>query len=164
MKKQLQGLKFSYPYTGTNTSSAKMILKSDTAKITLTTLEIVDGLTYFVETDTDEWASGIYKFQIMDTKLIEEGELEVLVNYSLLEASASVQTTNENCLEAIEAVLAGRASATQASMSVGDKSIQYLTVDELLKLRDYFVDLIAAERGKRTSGDGGKIQYQWNIR
>ena len=53
-------------------------------------------------------------------------------------------------LQAIEAVLQGRATKEQASYSVNGRSISYFSIDELLRLRAYYI--------KRINGQSGSIQ------
>ena len=70
----------------------------------------------------------------------------------------------ETILEAIEATLAGKATAAQASISVGDKSISYMSVSELMSLRSFAKEKIAEEKGKFVAGNGAKILHKWVMR
>jgi hypothetical protein len=64
-------------------------------------------------------------------------------NFALANETESVKSAAEKYLEAIEAQIAGKATSAQQSMSVGDKSISYCSIDELLKLKDYFAAKVA---------------------
>jgi len=85
-------------------------------------------------------------------------------NFALADEEETVKSVNERYLEAIEAQIAGRATRAQASMSVGDKSISYCSLDELLKLKDYFAAKVAKEQGKFQTGNSGKIKYKWSVK
>ena len=70
----------------------------------------------------------------------------------------------ETILDAVEATLAGKATTAQSSISVGDKSISYMSVSELMSLREFAKEKIAEENGKFVAGRGAKIIYKWTMR
>ena len=76
-----------------------------------------------------------------------------------------MKTQNEKLLEAIEAQLAGKATSAQSSMSVGDKSISYCSIDELFRLREYFKKKVAEEKNDPiVEGNQMKIKHVWSMR
>lgn len=114
---------------------------------------------------TAEWIPGTYKYQVSNvSSIIETGQIEVIINYQLNDAEVKITTTNEDLLAAIQAQLAGRATAAQSSMSVGDKSISYCSLSELLQLREYFKNKVDTENGVHNIENGGKIKYKWSFR
>lgn len=131
-----------------------------------------DGVKYVYQADgsipsevTAEWMPGVYRYQISDSEgIFQTGEIQVIVNYNLNDAEVKITTSNEDLLAAIQAQLAGRATAAQSSMSVGDKSISYCSLTELLQLREYFQKKVDEQRGKSNPDNGGKIRYKWSNR
>lgn len=63
---------------------------------------------------------------------------------SLLYAD-SIESYWKKVLVAIDERLAGKASESADSVTVGDKSIHYMSMDELLKLRDFALQRLAEE-------------------
>ena len=150
-----------------NTSSSKMIIKGDDFKAVINNIE--DGGKYYIIAPADEtanWKSGTYKYQILnDEGMEDEGDITVIENFELTDTYETVKSKNELLLEAIEAQIAGRATSNQQSMTVGDKSIAYCTIDELFKLREYFKKKVSEEQGDTTiDGDEMKIKYKWGFR
>lgn len=162
--KQVQGFAFSH---SVKSSDCVLYIIGNGTKIVVDTIEKVADL-YFLKASADvtkDWAVGDYKYQILDTNgIVEEGEFIVLRNFALSDNESEVKSRNELILEAIEAQLAGRATSAQSSMSVGDKSISYMTIDELLKLRDYFKEKVDKEKGKYSAGNAARIKYVWKVR
>lgn len=64
-------------------------------------------------------------------------------------------------LEAIEAVIEGKASAAQSAVTVDGKSIQYMPIADLLRLREYFYNKVCEEEGKATKSGQKTILYHW---
>ena len=57
------------------------------------------------------------------------------------------------------------ATSAQSSMSVGDKSIAYCSIDELYRLREYFKKKVAEEKNDPiVEGNQMKIKYVWSMR
>lgn len=83
-------------------------------------------------------------------------DIEVLRNLSA-ETSYDDRSHARKVLDAIEAVLEGRASTDQQSVTIGDRAIVKMPVSDLLKLRDSYAGEVAGEeRAKRiAAGMGG---------
>lgn len=81
-----------------------------------------------------------------------------------MNAEDTIKSHWETVLDAVEATLAGKASQAQTNISVGDKSIGYMSVTELLELREFAKEKIAEESGKFVSGNSGKILHKWIMR
>lgn len=164
MIKHTQGFNFRYVV---KSPDSQLIIKGDNVKYILSTVENVDGVNYIVagRDETTEWVAGEYRYQILNAEGVEaEDDFVILRNFALSDENESVKTVNERYLEAIEAQIAGKATSAQQSMSVGDKSISYCTIDELMTLRDYYKAKVNEERGKFSNGKQGKIKYKWTGR
>jgi hypothetical protein len=164
MIKIVQGFRLRY---SVSSPDCQLVIKGDNIKYIVDTIETVDN-TYWIVADKDmtkEWVAGDYKYQILNAEGIEsEGDFYIMRNFALADEDESVKSANERYLEAIEAQLAGKATSAQASMSVGDKSISYCTIAELLQLKDYYAAKVAKEQKKFVAGNQGKIIYKWSVK
>ena len=149
------------------TPTSKLIIKGDFVKYTCETVVSSDD-GFYITTSADvtkTWDVGKFKFQILNDEGIEDsGDIEILQNFSLMDESECVRSHWEVVLEAIEATLAGKATSAQTNISVGDKSIGYMSVSELLELREFAKEKIAEEKGNFVSGKGAKILHKWVMR
>lgn len=149
------------------TSSSKMIIKGDNVKYIFANIVEKDNSFYIEELAdaTKNLETGVFKYQILNDEGIEDsGDIEILQNFALMDEDESVRSHWEVVLEAIENTLAGKATQAQTNISVGDKSIGYMSVSELLELREFAKEKIAEENGKFVSGNGGKILHKWIMR
>lgn len=138
---------------------AVLILRSDTAKIIV---ETVDGYFSADKEVTKNWGIGGYLYQIQtEAGVIESGSIELLPNYALSEVGVSVKSHAQQMVDAIEAVIEGRASQSTKNVTVGDKSLGYMSLDELLQYLNYFKGKVAQEEGKSSVNDEKKIKFQW---
>ena len=64
------------------------------------------------------------------------------------EASSQEKSPNRIALEAITAYIQGRATAQQRRVQIGDKSIEYSSLSELLQWKRYFEEEVRKEEGK----------------
>ena len=147
--------------------SSKMIIKSDFAKYTCENIVQKDDCFYIEESAdvTKNWSVGKFKYQILnDEGVEEENEIEILQNFALMDEDESVRGHWDVVLEAIENTLAGKATQAQTNISVGDKTIGYMSVSELLELREFAKEKIGEENGKFVSGKGAKILHKWVMR
>lgn len=62
--------------------------------------------------------------------------------------SSEEKSPNRIALEAITAYIQGRATAQQRRVQIGDKSIEYSTLSELLQWKRYFEEEVRKEEGK----------------
>ena len=149
------------------TSSSKLIIKGDNLKYTCENVVEKDNSFYIEEPAdvTKKWDAGVFKYQILNDEGIEDsGDIEILPNFALIDEDDSVKSHWEVVLEAIENTLAGKATQAQTNISVGDKSIGYMSVSELLELREFAKEKIGEENGKFVSGKGAKILHKWVMR
>lgn len=138
----------------------KLILINQLDKIVIDTIQ---G-DYLVCSETASWKAGTYKFQLQDdTGILSEGSFEVLQNFALA-SEDEVTSRWEKVLQAIDAVIEGRASQAEKDVSVGDKRIGYMDFEQLLKMREFVKTRIAEEKAQakgKTKADFGKIKYFW---
>ena len=64
------------------------------------------------------------------------------------ETSSQEKSPNRIALEAITAYIQGRATAQQRRVQIGDKSIEYSRLSELLQWKRYFEEEVRKEEGK----------------
>ncbi|WP_430735161.1 hypothetical protein [Halodesulfovibrio aestuarii] len=88
-------------------------------------------------------------FAVMDGSnfLLESGALRVVPNLLSEGEGFDGRTEAEKGLAAVEACLAGKASKDQLSYSIKGRTLTRYSVEELLKLRAYFVRRVCKERG-----------------
>ncbi|MEZ6853005.1 hypothetical protein [Halodesulfovibrio aestuarii] len=96
--------------------------------------------------------AGRYYWQLFaviggNNYLIESGALSVSANLLHEGAGFDGRTDAEKGLDAVEACLAGKASKDQLSYSIKGRTLTRYSVDELLKLKAYFICLVRKERG-----------------
>lgn len=96
-------------------------------------------------------APGSFFYQIFSSsgEVIEAGTFEVRQNLATAPADYDPRSEARKTLEALDAKIAGRAlTIQQTKITVGDRSIEYMnSIDELLKWRDHFAQIVAAEEG-----------------
>ena len=149
------------------TPTSKIIIKGDNVKYMCENVISSDDGFYIEESSevTKNWSVGKFKYQILNDEGIEDsGDIEILPNFALMDEDESVRGHWEVVLEAIENTLAGKATQAQTNISVGDKTIGYMSVSELLELRQFAKEKIGEENGKFVSGQGAKILHKWVMR
>jgi len=111
--------------------------------------------------DTASWAAGAYWYSLRATDgtevhEIETGTLSVAPDLAAVSAEHDGRTHAERVLEAIEAVIEGRASKDQDSYRINNRELRRTPVSQLLKLRDVYRQEVrrarAAKRGRDTLG------------
>lgn len=145
---------------------AILILKSDTEKISITDIQLIDGKYYLVAAAevTKKFRPNTYKYQILDNVgILQQGTAVIRQNFTLADQNQSVKTQSEIILEAIEATLGGIATQAQSSIAVGDKNISYMSFDELLKAREFFKRRVAEQKKSYVAGNEGRIKYRWGF-
>lgn len=77
--------------------------------------------------------------------------------------SSQEKSPNRIALEAITAYIQGRATAQQRRVQIGDKSIEYSTLSELLQWKRYFEEEVRKEEGKRVNIRHEKIFFTGRV-
>lgn len=111
--------------------------------------------------DSAGWAAGAYWYSLRATDGTEVHEVEtgtLTVSPDLAEVGAEYDGRGhaEKVLEAIEAVIEGRASKDQDSYRINNRELRRTPISQLLKLRDVYRQEVrrarAARRGRNTLG------------
>lgn len=106
---------------------------------------------------TAAWTAGIYGWARWVEKVGERhslgtGNLTVLADPAQVAQGADNRNQAQKALDNIDAVLANRATHDQKSYSIAGRSLEHMSVDELLSLRAYY-----AARVRKESGQSGRI-------
>ena len=152
----LQGTTFNHKVSSPN---AQLVASDGINKIIVSDiLQDEDGTYYLTASGetTKNWNPTKYNYQILDdTGLLEEGVLKIKANLLYTSQAGSYWA---QVVSACEAKLAGRAEELVYSISVGDKHINYLSIDETLKLLNFAKDKLAEEEAE----EEGKEPYDKN--
>ena len=79
------------------------------------------------------------------------------------ETSSQEKSPNRIALEANTAYIQGRATAQQRRVQIGDKSIEYSSLNELLQWKRYFEEEVRKEEGKRVNIRHEKIYFTGRV-
>ena len=79
------------------------------------------------------------------------------------ETSSQEKSPNRIALEAITAFIQGRATAQQRRVQIGDNSVEYSTLSELLQWKRYFEEEVRKEEGKRVGIRHEKIYFTGRV-
>jgi hypothetical protein len=112
-----------------------------------------DGAAFLVTVTaaaTAQWLPGEYSGQAFVSKAAEtfsvwSGPLEILVNLSTADPGYDVRTQARRTLDNIEAAIEGRATHDILNSEVEGTRIERIPIDQLLKLRDRYAAIVAAE-------------------
>lgn len=99
-------------------------------------------------TDTAVYAPGLYTVSVratdgVDVFEIESGQVEILADVAALGAGYDPREHAERALDAIEAVIEGRATKDQQSYTINGRTLVRTTIAELLQLRQTYKDEVA---------------------
>ena len=99
---------------------------------------------------TKSWQPGMCFAQLQSNsgKVIALLRIEIVQNLATAPDDFDPRSTAEITLDAIDAMLAGRATAQQRRVQLGDKSIEYSTFAELMQWRSHFQKEVRKERGE----------------
>lgn len=105
---------------------------------------------------TAELTPGVYFWQAYvelgaDRKLIGEGRMVIGADFSTMTHPHDGRSHARRCLEAIQAVIEGRATTDMqryALQAVG-RSVDKMSIKDLLAFRDYYLAEVNNEEGKR---------------
>ncbi len=115
---------------------------------------------------TATWKPGRYRYELRakrgdDTLSIETGELIIAPDLAAQGAGFDGRDHARKVLDAIEAVIEGRASIDQQSYTINNRSLQRTPIADLLKLRDrYRAEVQAKKSARRGFGMGRTIKVR----
>lgn len=114
-----------------------------------------DGTNFLVtiaKTVTAAMTAGNYSFQAFvekdDEKIcVDAGDVIVTQGFASLETSETLDNRSQvkKILDAIDATIEGKASLDQLEYEIGNRRLRRYAMDDLLKLRDTYAKLYAAE-------------------
>lgn len=112
-------------------------------------------------TDTENWKAGEYWYAIrvtdgLDVHEVDSGAFTVAPDLAAADVDYDGRTHAQRTLEAIEAVIEGRASKDQDSYRINNRELRRTSISQLLKLRDVYRQEVrrqrAAQKGRNTLG------------
>jgi hypothetical protein len=131
--------------------------------ISIDILSIPDGAAHMLEADASEtttWLPGRYWYELRatdgsDTLTVARGELTVRHDMALQGAGYDGRSHARRVLDAIEAVIEGRATKDQQSYTINNRQLALTPIKDLLMLRDRYRAELRQKRGK---GYGRRIK------
>lgn len=159
MIRLLQGTNFQYKVPN---ASCQLVASDGLNKIIVSDILEEGGeifLTASAET-TQSWNPTRYNYQIIGPEgLVEEGVLKVKANLLFTNTTDSYWA---QVVKACEAKLAGRAEELAYHVSVGDKSITQLSIDECLKLLNFAKNKLAEEEAEEEGVEPWSRINRWS--
>lgn len=100
---------------------------------------------------TASWAPGAYWFSMRAARgaevvEVESGQLTVKPDLSSATANFDGRTPNQIALDAIEAVIAQRATLDQERYRINNRELYRTAIPDLLKLRAHYIRLVKREQ------------------
>lgn len=143
-------------YPATSGWSLSYVLRNSTTKQEIDAAP--DGSGFQVALDaatTASWNPGLYEWRAYISKDAERytvaaGSLTVRPNFAG-DGQVDPRTPNQRDLDAISAVLSGRASSDVQEYTVGGRQLKKMTIAELLKLQQVYAYRVARENGTAPS-------------
>lgn len=130
-----------------------------------------DGESHVIESSastTSGWAPGQYWYSLRaakggDVKALEHGQLTIIQDLAGADAGFDGRHHVEKVLEAIEAVIEGRAGKDQDSYRINNRELRRTPVGELIKLRNQYRNELThikrARSGRRKLGRTVKAEF-----
>lgn len=111
--------------------------------LTATTYETTDYRVQVGPSTTDDWAAGVYNWsrwveQAGMRQSVGEGEIQILADPAARAQGYDGRGHARKVLDAIEAVLEGRASKDQEEYAIAGRSLKRTPIEQLLVLRDRY--------------------------
>lgn len=108
---------------------------------------------------TGSWAAGFYAWAAYVEKsgeryTVGDGELQIRVASSTLAAGTDKRSHARKVLDAINAVIEGRASKDQQEYTIGSRSLKRTPIEDLLVLRDKYRQEVANEAAAESVAAG----------
>jgi len=136
-----------------------------------TPTEDVDGYrVQLAPATTAAWTAGDYAWNSYLTKTgarvtLESGQVTLLPDPAVATAPRDNRSHARKVLEAIEAVIEGRATKDQEEYAIGDRSLKRTPIADLLKMRSRYMQEVANEdaRDRLANGIGGGRKIQVRI-
>ena len=104
-------------------------------------------------TETATWSPGLYAWALRATRGAEtvdisRGRLTIIADMVEAGDGFDARTENEKALEAIDAVIARRATVDQERYRINNRELYRTAIADLLKLRAFYVAKVRRERAR----------------
>lgn len=141
-----------------------------TEQVSITATNFGDGthlatiaIATFAEKTPGEWEWRAYVTKA--SQRFDAGRGSFLLEADIASAAHDVRSIAKKTLDALNAMIAGKASVDQAAMSIGDRSLSRMQPEELLKWRRTYATFVrqedaAAARAQGRPG-GSKIRFRF---
>lgn len=115
---------------------------------------VAEGTQHRIHADaatTAAWAPGSYWYTMRATRgaevvEVEAGNVQIHPDVATADAGYDGRSQAETALEAINAVLAKRATLDQERYRINNRELYRMSVEDLLKLRSFYVEEVRRER------------------
>jgi hypothetical protein len=113
---------------------------------------------------TEGWIDGLYSYRATvsdgaDRYTVEDGTIEILPNFATAAIGYDDRSFAKKALDAVEAVLLGRASQAQLEYSIAGRQLKFIPPAELMDLRDRYRSEYRAEEAKKLEIRTGKSRF-----
>ncbi|AVO37384.2 hypothetical protein [Pukyongiella litopenaei] len=93
--------------------------------------------------ETSNWVDGLYDYSIKvfdstDAFEIERGQTRIAIDKMLVNSTYDARRHEQRVLDAVEAVIEGRATKDQESYTINGRTLTRTPIADLLKLRDHY--------------------------
>ena len=114
---------------------------------------------------TANWTPGVYWYSMRATRgadvvEVEAGDVQVLPDLTTVPPGYDGRTQAEIALEAINALLANRATIDQERYRINNRELYRMSVEDLLKLRSFYMEEVKREQ----AAAAGKNQWGNTVR
>ena len=108
---------------------------------------------------TADWLDGLYKYKIFatdgtDRHQVAFGQFEVLPDLTVVK-NYDHRTHVKKVVDALEALILGKASQDQQSLTIEGKSLSRYTPEELIKWKSHYDQLLITENNATRIANGG---------
>lgn len=109
--------------------------------------------------DTASYTAGVYQWQAYVTSgaeryRVDEGSTTVRQNFAAHSSGLDARSHFRKTLDALEALMEGKATKDQLSYSIGGRSIQRMTMSEVLEAMSYYRRKVKAEERRERIANG----------
>lgn len=122
---------------------------------------VAEGTQHRLHADADvtaDWLPGAYWYTIRATSgaevvEVESGQLQITPDMASLSGPYDGRTESQIALDAINAVLAKRATLDQERYRINNRELYRTPIEDLLKLRNFYADQVKREKLARCGGN-----------
>lgn len=106
---------------------------------------------------TATWPPGVYAYAVRatngtDVREVERGQTTVTPDLAAMPEGHDPRTPNQKALDAIEAVIAKRATLDQERYRINNRELYRTPIGDLLRLRKHYRQLVREESGRARTG------------